>query len=147
MPATVTLSTTTLKAAAGASDKQIVVSSTSGLVPGIGLFMDGELMSVTSLGLGTSVNVVRGVGGSAAIAHSPMSTVYVGRLDQFYSSDPVGRPSNEVLVSPHINVINGSVWFAQGDPQGVRWWEKQGVAHSAGPLGIQAVELSPTSST
>lgn len=147
MPATVTLSSTTLKTAAGASDKQIQVSSTSGLIPGIHLFADGELMSVVSLGIGTWVNVLRGVGGSAATAHPAMATVYVGRADQFYSTDPVGKPAASVLVSPWINVRNGAVWFAQGDPDGVRWWQKQEAAHSAGPLGIQAVALDPSAST
>ena len=147
MPATVTLSSTTLKTAAGASDTSVQVSSVSGLVPGLRLFVDGELMAVTSLGLGTWVNVRRGVDGSAAAAHPAMASVLIGRADQFYSVDPTGRPPDQVTVSPWVNVINGAVWFAQGDPQGMRWWQQQTTTYGTGPLGIQSTSLNPTSST
>lgn len=147
MPATVTLSSTTLKADAGASDTQIQVTSTSGLTPGIRLFVDGELMSVVSLGLGTSVKVLRGVDGTAAAAHPLSSTAYIGRADQFYAVDPSGRPPASIPVSPYVNVINGTVWFAQGAPEGLRWWQKQSATYIPGALGIRSTTLDPTSST
>lgn len=147
MPATVTLSSTTLKTAAGAPDTQVQVSSTSGLIPGVRLFVDGELMSVVSLGGGTWVKVLRGVDGSAAAAHPSMAVVYIGRADQFYAVDPVGKPPASVLVSPYINVINGTVWMAQGDPDGVRWWQNQTATFGTGPLGIQTVTYNPSAST
>jgi DNA processing protein len=67
MPATVTLATTTLAEPVDASAGSIKVASTSSLTAGIRLFVDRELMSVVSLGLGSRVNVARGVDG---IAHS-----------------------------------------------------------------------------
>lgn len=151
MPATVTLSSTTLATGTGAADPQVKVSSVSGLTPGIRLFVDGELMSVVSLGLGTSVNVRRGVDGTAAAAHPQMATVWIGRADQFFQTDPVGQPAASVLVSPYINAANGSVWFAQGDSGpsslSVRWWQQQITSNSVGPLGIITSSPSPTAST
>jgi hypothetical protein len=150
MPATVTLSSTTLAQGAGASDSQIKVSSTSGLIPGKRLFVDGELMAVVSLGVSPWVNVRRGVDGTAAAAHPQMSTAWIGGADQFYGTDPVGAPAPEIPVSPYINAVNGSVWFARGDagPQGisVRWWQKQDTEHAVGPLGIRTKTSSPTAS-
>ena len=151
MPATVTLSSTTLATGTGASDKQIKVSSTSGLTAGIRLFIERELMSVVSLGVGTWVNVLRGVDGTAATAHPIAATAWIGRADQFYQTDPVGRPPMSPPVSPHINVRNGVVWFAQGDagPDGLsnRWWQQQEVTHEVGPLGILRVSTDVSAST
>jgi hypothetical protein len=151
MPATVTLSSTTLATGTGAADPQIKVSSVSGLTPGIRLFVDGELMSVVSLGLGTSVNVRRGVDGTASAAHPQMATVWIGRADQFYSTDPVGQPAASIPVSPYINAANGSVWFAQGDSGpaslSVRWWQQQNTARTVGPLGIITPSTDVSAST
>ena len=115
MPATVTLPTTTL--GVGVLDKDTLVSlaSTSGVFAGIRLFIDGELMKVVSLDVDPWVRVIRGVDGTSAAPHPSTATVYIGRGDQFYQNDPVGRPPAAIPVSPYINVINGSVWFAQGD--------------------------------
>jgi hypothetical protein len=150
MPATVTLSTTSLAAGAGASDSQIKASSTSGLTPGVRLFCDGELMEVVSLGVSPWVNVRRGVDGTSAAAHPQMALCYIGRAYQFYGSDPVGAPAPQIPVSPYINAINGAVWFAKGDsgPQGisVRWWQRQSTTYGTGPLGIRTTTLDPVSS-
>ena len=151
MPATVTLSTTTLSAAVGASDKEIKVDSTSGMLPGLQLYVEGELMQIISLGIDPWVNVSRGRAGTLGLEHDSGSTIYIGRADQFYSQDPQGAPPSAILVSPYINVRNGSIWFAQGDaspdPQVRRWWQKQSATHSIGPLGVRITEYEPTSST
>lgn len=151
MPATVTLSTTTLSTPVGTSEKQIEVASTSGLTEGTRLWIDRELMSVVSLGVGNWVNVRRGVDGTNASAHASTATVYIGRADQFYSSDPVGSPPDAVLVSPYINTRSGEVWFAQGDVlptgQAIRWWQRQTTTYETGPLGIRTTTLDPSSST
>ena len=149
MPATVTLSTTTLSASVGAGDGQVRVASTSGLATDTRLFVGSELMSVVSLGVDNWVNVLRGVDGSAAQHHDSGETIYIGRADQFYSSDPIGTPFVAIAVSPYINVVNGSVWFAQGDASEVaeRWWQKQTATYGQGALGIRTVTLDPTSST
>ena len=151
MPATVTLNTTTLLLPVGKSDGQIKVASTAGLYPGTRLWMDRELMEVVRVGIDPWVNVRRGVDGTAGAAHSSAITITIGRADQFYSTNPAGRPANAVPVSPYINVITGEVWYAQGDtdPNGdaPRWWQRQTTTYDVGALGIRTVSQDPTSST
>lgn len=151
MPATVTLSTTTIASPVGRNDAQVKVASTSGLTPGIRLFVDRELMQVVSLGVSSLVNVRRGVDGTAADRHNANSTVYIGAGDQFYTYDPTGVPPDAILVSPWINVRTGDIWLAEGDPDPTgtlpRWWQKQTTTRAIGPLGIRTVTLDPTSST
>ena len=144
MPATVTLSSTTLDSGVTPSQRSVRVASTSGLIPGLALFCDGELMSVVSLGIDPEINVIRGIGGTRATDHDGGATVYIGRPDQFFAYDPSGRPPAAIPVTPHINVLNGSVWFASGNPQGLRRWEKQEVSVQVGALGIRipAVNVS-----
>ena len=149
MPATVTLSTTTLEGTVGSSDVRIKVLSTTGLTPGTRLFLDGELMTVVSLEADPWVKVLRGQDGTSGLEHHPGETIYIGRADQFYSMDPVGTPSDAIHVSPYINVTNGSIWFARGDayPKGRRWWQKQDVAHAVGALGVRTETADISSST
>ena len=151
MPATVTLSSTTLSTAAGASDRQIKVASTSGLTPGTRLFIAGELLEVVSLGIDPWVNVLRGRDGTAGAPHDSGILIYIGRADQFYGVGPTGVPDEAIAVSPYINVTNGTVWFAQGNtlPEGQskRWWQKQTTSYSTGALGVRVETLDPTAST
>lgn len=149
MPATVTLSTTTLSAAVGASDTRVRLASTSGLFAGTRLYVDGELMQVVGLDVDSWVNVKRGVDGTIGAAHPSSVTVYIGRADQFYDHDPVGRPDASILVSPYINAVSGKVWFAQGDASNTanRWWQLQTVSYETGALGIRSTTLEPTVST
>ncbi len=150
MPATTTLSITSLAAPCGKDDPQIKVASTSGITAGMRLFIDRELMSVVSLGVSTLVNVRRGVDGTLATAHTAAFPMYIGAADQFYNFDPQGKPPEAVLVSPHINVLTGDVWFAQGEsgPNAVaRWWQKQVITYTQGPLGYPSGTADPTSST
>jgi hypothetical protein len=147
MPATVTLSTTTLQAGVDSGDRQVLVASTSGLTPDIRLWIDTELLTVVSLGVSNWVNVLRGVDGTAAQQHDSGATITIGRADQFYGSDPVGAPEPAIPISPYINAINGTVWFAQGDTVGSRWWQKQTATYGVGALGIRTVAYDPMSST
>jgi hypothetical protein len=150
MPATVTLSSTTLSVSVGPATDTLVLASTAGVLPGYRLYIDGELIKVNALAV-DGVKVRRGVDGSAGAAHPSGSTVYIGRADQFYSQDPTGRPPDEIQVSPYINVVNGSVWYAQGDslPLGnsTRWWQRQTTSYENGPMGVRTSTLNPTSST
>jgi hypothetical protein len=147
----VTLSTTTLSEGVGRSNGAVKVASTSGLTPGIRLFIEGELMEVVSLGIDPWVNVLRGRDGTAGTEHDSGATIYIGRADQFYSIDPVGSPSEVISVSPYINTTNGSIWFAQGNssPRNEvrRWWQKQSVTFGQGALGRRTRTYDPTSST
>ena len=152
MPATVTLATTTLTYGVNAGAGEVELSSVSGINPGYRLWIDRELMKVLSIVTGTTrVKVSRGVDGTAASAHSSTSTVTIGRGDQFYTTDPVGAPPAEILVSPYINVINGKTWYAQGDAEPslgpVRWWQQPETTYSYGALGIRESSVDLTSST
>ena len=156
MAATVTLTTTNPTAFMSVADQAIVVASTTGLTPGIRLYADKELMTVVSLGLaqgsGTRVNVIRAVDGTKATHHDTTAVIWIGRGDQFYSTDPQGHPASVVLVSPHINVLNGNIWFPEGDTDvngtfGLtqRWWQLQTPTYGTGALGVRANTLAPTS--
>lgn len=151
MPATVTLPTTTLAATVGASDVLVKLASTSGVYPGLCLFVDGELMLVQGLDVDPWVRVKRGVGAGQANGHVSLLTVYIGRPDQFYLIDPVGRPPAVIPVSPYINTRNGTVWFAQGDafPPNIanRWWQKQTTTYGQTDFGVRTVTTDVSSST
>ena len=169
MPATVTLRQVKLINTISATDNKILVTGESNDFAGSGtevpvpvgtrLFIDGEMMSFNGWMLhapdGTGDNVwilvKRGVDGTVASPHLSQSVGYYGRPDQFFSQDPVGRPNEAILVSPHINVTTGSVWFAQGDAQpdnsAARWWQKQTVIHEIGALGVRTETKNPESST
>lgn len=151
MPATVTLATATLTNGIGPGTSEITLSDVSGVFPGYGLFIDSELFKVREKVAGTSrVVVSRGQGGTAAANHSSSATVYIGRQDQFYSTDPVGAPDVVIQVSPYINVTNGKIWYSQGDAgpgQVARWWEPLITVRDVTSLGVRAEESSPTSST
>lgn len=149
MPATVTLSTTTLAQGIGSGDGRIRLASTSGVTPKLRLFVDRELMEVVALEVDPWVTVRRGVDGTSAQAHNGDAVIYIGRADQFYDGDPVGAPPLTYPVAPYINVKTGQVWHAQGDSDGnaVRWWQAQTTTYSTGPMGVRVATLNPTSST
>lgn len=155
MPATVTLSTTTLGNALGIDERRIALASTSSVVVGQRLYIDRELMTVLGFGPTGWVDVARGVDGTKTSAHFPGATVYLGRADQFYRQDPVGQPPDAVSVSPYINVMTGDFWFAQGDAvQQVggtsvanRWWQKAATTYDTTSLGIRTATQNPSSST
>ena len=151
MPATVTLATTTLRAPVGGSENVITVASTSGLIPGIRLWVDTELMTVMGLGVNSQVQVQRGVDGSSSSPHASSALITIGRADQFYSVAPVGRPPDVIPVSPYIDVIAGNVYFAQGDasPAGLtnRWWQRVTTTYGVGALGVRTSTFDPTSSS
>ena len=153
MAATVTLSTTTLARGCGVTDTRVQVASVSGLLPGMFLFIDRELMAYVQTGIangiGTWIDVRRGVGGTAATEHSAGSLFTLGRPDQFYSTDPVGAPPAVVPVSPYINVVTGDVWLMQGDENigGERWWTKRVNTRGIGPLGVRTEGLATSDVT
>lgn len=155
MPATVTLSGTLLDQPVDASSSRIKLQRTNsvGAFPGIYLFVDRELMKLVSFAPsgGGWCNVLRGVSGTSGAPHDSGAAVFVGRGDQFYSTDPVGAPPEAIPVSPYINVINGTIWFAQGDsePTGrtYRWWQPLTIGIKPGALGFLTADVNPTSST
>lgn len=152
MAALVTLATTTLNAFINDGDQVINVASAVGMTPGTRLFCDGELMAVIGPGVLSNLVVVRrGVDGTRQMRHDPFNNpIYIGRGDQFYSFDPLGHPLEAVLVVPHINVLNGNIWFPVGDeiPIGKtdRYWALQTESNTFGPLGVRQNVLNPTGS-
>ena len=141
--ATVTLATTSLSSPALIDDQTVAVSSTTNIVPGQCLWADRELMKVVSLGIVSGINknlkVKRGFGGTHTQNHAAGQNVTIGFPNQFYTYDPKGSPRQEVIVSPHINVLTGDMWVVMGDdgpPQSAnRWWAKQSVWQGIGSLG------------
>lgn len=159
MPATVTLGSTTLAAAVMADDDRVKLVSVSDVRPGLCLYLQdaagrGELTTVLSVA-DVFVKVIRGVGGTKASAHAPALTVWIGRPDQFFMTDPSGAPPDAVPVSPYINTKTGDVFFAQGDSvpvQGTtvvaaRWWQKQDTTFDQGALGVRTATPDITAST
>lgn len=142
MQATVSLATTALAADVGAGDTLWTLTSTSGVTPGVRLFVGRELVAVDRLtGIGTQVIVRRGIDGSLATPHVTADTVYIGRGDQFYSVDPFGQPPNPIAVYPYINVVTGTLWGVQGDDVGAgaaaRTWAPITTTQSIGALGVR----------
>lgn len=140
--ATITLSSTTFAATVQASDSIVSFASTSGIVPGVRLYADMELMGVERPHTVSGMWVIRrGLQGTATRRHSSAATVYIGRADQFYEQDPKGAPNPEPYVTPHINILTGDVWSMQGDDIGpmadARTWQKVTTAQTIGALGVR----------
>ena len=150
MPATVTLAQTTLAEGCDAAQTRIKLTSTAGVLPGLKLYTDGEVLAVMRLDIDPWVQVRRGSCSTAAMSHYAGSIVYIGRDDQFFQGPPVGRPAPSIPVSPYIDVVGGKIYFAQGDavPAGtLRWWQAQTQTATVGPLGVRSISFDPTSST
>lgn len=152
MAATVTLASTTLVNQVDPSATEVRLASAAGVLPGMNLWMGGELMQVQPQPAGSNpVKVSRGVGGTAALSQASGNTVYIGQPEQFYSSDPKGAPALSIAVSPWINALNGKVWFAQGDDtegqQNARWWQEVTTVYGFTSLGVRTQDSAPTSST
>ena len=141
MAATVTLDTTTTTNAIQAGDLAILLDSVTNVLAGRYLYVERELMKVRSIGIGTSVNVNRGIGGTATTAHASGATVTIGKAHQFYSTDPTGMPGGAVEVDPYINVLTGVHWTAQGDEDGPgvkgRWGAPKTTTRDFGALGVR----------
>jgi hypothetical protein len=143
--ATDTLATVTLNATVVASERHWTLSSTSGISPGVRLYVGQELAAVEQVDQPVSGVVVvrRGVDGTIATAHPSGSTLYVGRGDQFYQSDPMGTPPNPIRVYPYINAISGVLWGVTGDEAGpntaARVWTAITSVPGVGPLGVRTI--------
>lgn len=154
MAALATLATTTLTRAVDRSDTLLSLASRASVRPGDGLYLGQELCSVVAYGdVGSGdVRVRRGQGGTGTTTHPTLQTVTIGRLDQFYTQDPVGPPPDQVLVSPWINTLTGAQWVPQGDETGgenatARWWAKSATTHGIGPLGVRTTVAATSAIT
>lgn len=150
MQATTTLATTAFLSTVGASDTQVNLASTSGIVPGVFLYANREAFKVVALtGVGNYVAVLRGRDGTATQPHGTGETVYIARGDQLYQSDPMGLPPAAIPVNPYINVLTGALWTVQGDDVGpqanARSWQPITTTQSAGSLGVRVTTTTTPS--
>jgi hypothetical protein len=154
MAATVTLSTTTLAADdVSASATSVQLASLTGIWPGICLYVDRELLSVTRKGVGTTVHVLRGQAGTSATPHGSGATVTIGLPTQFYQQDPEGWPNAAIPVTPYINILTGVSYTVSGSGSSRTWAVSGGDSGmtqltgdvTAGPgSGSQAATLANT---
>ncbi len=87
--------TTTLASAAGVNDSSIVVASAASMAPGRIVICDGEQMEIAKpYTTGTTVPVLRGVGGTAVSAHPSGAMVTHGTADDFPAPGTGGYPIN-----------------------------------------------------
>lgn len=147
MQSTFTLATTGFASQVAASDTQVNLTSTSGIVPGVFLFANREVMRIVALtGIGNYASVLRGRDGTETRAHGTGETVYIAQGYQLFESDPQGLPNPATLVNPHINVRNGIVWVVQGDDvgagTGARSWQPVTTTQSAGALGVRVTTVT-----
>ena len=110
---------------------------------------EGKSATVISLGIGTEVNVRRGVDGTGTDRHATTVTVWIGNPDQFYAADPFALPTDPISVYPYINILTGAVWVPQGDETGSgvagRTWQLVTTTQTFGALGIrQTATNTPT---
>ncbi len=82
------LATTTLAKAATNEDGEIYLTATTGVYLGTFLSIDVEILRVHGFGASTIVKVLRGVEGTAAVAHVVDSVVLIGTATDF-STAPV----------------------------------------------------------
>ena len=148
MAATVTLATTTLQQPIGPGDTALLPASLSGLLPGIQLYIDAELLHIVDPTLpGGWVKVLRGRAGTATTAHASSALITIGRADQFYDRNPVGSPQAAEPVQPWINVVNGTIWVPQGDetgPNQARYWRQVTTTYGISGLGSRTAVQNPT---
>ncbi len=142
MQATFTLATTGFSLPVKTIDTRLILTSTSGVVPGVFLFANRELMRVQYLtGVGNEVVVLRGRDGTETRAHGTGETIYIAQGYQLYEQDPQGLAPLNAFVNPHINVRNGTVWVIQGDDEGggtqARSWQQVTTTQTIGPLGVR----------
>lgn len=118
------LTSTTLTNAITAGQSSLVVGSGTGIAAGGALYVDRELMSVRSIS-GTTVQVIRGQGGTVANTHGAARTIIIlpaaalGAGGATTAVDPSGGSGvgtctlAEQRYQPIINVTNGNLWLCR----------------------------------
>lgn len=117
MRAQTTVSSTTLdEAVSSPSQLFVIVASATGIEVNDFLFVDHEIMRVTSIS-GTRINVRRGQEGTAARAHGDDAILYHGPSEQFYRNEVVPG-SNCTATSerflPRIVIPTGRMYQCTG---------------------------------
>ncbi len=123
------LTTTTNSVAIGVADTQITVASATGFGLDYLIRVDGEFMRQRAVASGLNIPVVRGVNGTATVAHAVTSNVTVGLPSDFADApigvaDAVTNPAQPawpiysygaagaIALKAGIHVINGAVALA-----------------------------------
>lgn len=151
--ATVSLNTTSFAVTVEPSDQIITFADTTNLsstnATQLCVYVDNELIRLVRPTTGSQWAVRRGIGGTAASRHATNVVVWIGRADQFYDTDPIGLPLNEIAVYPYINVLNGSIWVPEGDETAsglqARIWSKVTRSIDPGALGINQLVVNTPS--
>jgi hypothetical protein len=140
------LTETTLARPVGQHDRQIALTSASGVSKGDALYFDGEAVIATADPLGNVVPVMRGMLGSQASAHQALHTVFSGTPNRFHAHDPKGLADAAPNDNPWINVPAGRVYRASGDATGpgtaARNWVLVTTTYPVGALGIIGAPVS-----
>lgn len=117
--------TTTLAAAVTTTTQsQIRLTSTTGITAGMGLYIDGEFMTVLSV-TSPNVFVTRAApgGGTFAQLHANSATVIAGPLGMFGTTDPLGVcPVAPFQYLSTVNTVSGNVWLCRYVSGGSRQW-------------------------
>lgn len=119
-----TISTTTLAAAVTSINQPWVqLASTTGIVAGYSIYVDRELMAVTSVARTPIVDVRRAVAGTAG-AHANASLVFSGPSNYFGAGQPLSGPctSTQEIALPRIVVANGDIYDCKGATATTQVW-------------------------
>lgn len=112
------MTNTTLAANLSDTATTMVVSSASSFTVGRYVWIDNEVLQITSI-TGTTIGIQRGQLGTAAQAHDNTEVVLTGVNNHFQQRDPsfgadCTRGSGDASYSPFINVLSGIAWNCQG---------------------------------
>jgi hypothetical protein len=100
------LAKTTLASACAAGDYQIVVASATSVAAGRVIRIDNEIMKVRSdYSSGVTVSVVRGLNGSAVVAHPVTANVVHGLASDFSASGAPGDDSGVLYPARRVRQL------------------------------------------
>lgn len=87
----------------------VTLTSGTGVTTSTLLYVDRELMRVTSIANSPRFTVVRGVNGSIMSSHATLAVVRIGQPQWFGSSDKAGScTASAELINPYININTGN---------------------------------------
>lgn len=148
-----TVTQTTIAAAMTATQPSVTLTSATGVTAGGFLYVDQELMQITSLS-GTVAQVLRGQGGTGASAHGILVPIFFGpsasvtSQGPFYAYDPpVGTcTASAQPYSLHINVQGGRIWTCANSTWQVIRDPYPGALNYYGSAGViaAAATIAPT---
>lgn len=91
--------------------QSVVLTSGTGVTTSTLLYVDRELMQVTSIANSPRFAVIRGVFGTIVSSHATLAPVRIGLPQYFGSTDKSGScTATAEVINPYINVNNGAVF-------------------------------------